>query len=78
MKTFFFKYGEWGIKIRLFILTSKNVNLISVKSAPKKGFSQKSGLPIEKLAVPEKLFFLGKPILGAIFTKVKCTFLKSV
>ncbi len=37
-----------------------------VKSAPKKSFAQKTD------------FFLAKTFLGALFTKVICTFLKSV
>jgi hypothetical protein len=38
----------------------KHVNLILVKSAPKKRFCQTIVMPIEKLKVPEKIIFLGK------------------
>ncbi len=44
----------------------KNVHMTLVKSAPKKSFSQKNQ------------FFWAKLFLGALFTKVMCTFLKSV
>ncbi len=47
----------------------KNVNLILVKSAPKKILSQKTILPIEN---PRENGW------AKLFTNVKCTFLKSV
>jgi hypothetical protein len=50
----------------------KNVHMTFVKSAPKKSVSQKNILPIENIGFWAKLF------LGALFTKVICTFLKSV
>ena len=53
----------------------KNVHMTLVKSALKKDFSQKTVLPIEK---SKKIGFSGKTFLGALFTKVLCTFLKSV
>ncbi len=46
-----------------------------VKSASKKSFSQKTILPIES---PKKSVFWAKLFLVALFTKVICTFLKSV
>jgi hypothetical protein len=49
-----------------------------VKSAPKKNFSQKTNLKIENLLKSQKIDFLGIPFLGALFTKVICTFWKSV
>jgi hypothetical protein len=53
----------------------KNVYLILVKNAPKKSFIQKTILLIE---VPENWFYWAKLFVGALFTKVKCIFLKSV
>jgi hypothetical protein len=49
-----------------------------VKSAPKKSFSQKTILPIENLPSPKKSVFWAKLFLGAFFTQVIYTFLKSV
>jgi hypothetical protein len=46
-----------------------------VKKAPKKSFSQKTILPIDIL---KKSVFGAKLFLGALFTKVIGTFLKSV
>jgi hypothetical protein len=63
MKTF--KYDEWDIKNPSLHSDFKNVYLVPVKSAPEKSFSQNS-------------FFRAKLFLGALFTKVKCSFLKSV
>jgi hypothetical protein len=54
----------------------KNVHMTIVKSAPKKSFSQKTILPIENWKVLKNRFF-GQIFLGALFTKVICTFLKS-
>jgi hypothetical protein len=57
----------------------KNVHMTLVKSAPKKSFGQKTVLPIENLSyVLKKSVFWLKLFLGALFTKVICTFLKSV
>jgi len=47
----------------------KNVHMTFVKSAPKK---------TQLKICPKKIGFLGKTFLGALFTKVICTFLKSV
>jgi len=44
--------------------------IILVKSAPKKSFNQQIVSPIKKLA--------GQNFFGALFNKVRCTFLKSV
>jgi hypothetical protein len=66
LKTFFSLNMANGVsKNPTFHTDFKNVNLIIlIKSAPKQNFSQKTVLP--------KLF------VGALFTKVKCIFLKSV
>jgi hypothetical protein len=45
-----------------FRIDFKNVHMTLVKSAPKKSFSQKTTLPIEK-----KIDFLGKTFLGKTF-----------
>ncbi len=49
----------------------KNVHMTFVKSVPKKSFAQKTDFSIAKI-----VFWL--KLLGALFTKVICTFLKSV
>jgi hypothetical protein len=54
----------------------KNEHMTFVKSAPKKSFSQKTILPIEK--VLKISVFWAKLFLGALFTKIICTLLKSV
>jgi hypothetical protein len=49
-----------------------------VKSAPKKSFAQKTDfLRLGKIFISKKVFWQ-KLFLGALFTKVICTFLKSV
>ncbi len=50
----------------------KNVNMTFVKSAPKKSFAKKNDFSISRI-----VFWL-KHFLGALFTQVICTFLKSV
>jgi hypothetical protein len=56
----------------------KNVYLITVKSSPKKVVAI-TILPIQNLPeVPENSVLGAKFYLGALFTKVKCTFLKSI
>ncbi len=54
-------------KISLFHTDLRNVRLILVKSAPKKSFSKKTVLPIEK--VPEKSFFWAKIFCVCTFYK---------
>jgi hypothetical protein len=48
-----------------------------VKSAPKKGFAQKNDFFRGKFSIGNIVFWL-KLFLDALFTKVICTFLKSV
>jgi hypothetical protein len=50
-----------------------------VKSAPKKSFAQKTDFfrTLGKFSIDKIVFWL-KLFLGALFTKVICTFLKSV
>jgi hypothetical protein len=61
-------------KIRLF----KNVQMTFVKSAPKKNVAQKTDFfGLRQISI-DKIVFLAKTFLGALFTKVICTFLKSV
>jgi hypothetical protein len=54
----------------------KNVHMTSVKSAPKKNFAQKTDF-FRTFSIGKIVFWL-KLFLGALFTKVFCTFLKSV
>jgi hypothetical protein len=56
----------------------KNVHMTLVKSVRKKSLSQKTILPIENLLSPKISVFWVKLFLAALFTKVICTFLKSV
>ncbi len=63
-KLFFFKYGQLGIKKSIFHTDLKNVNLIIVKSAPKKLLARKTVLPIEE--VPKKSF-LGQNLFWVHF-----------
>jgi hypothetical protein len=56
----------------------KNVYLKIVKSAPKKMESKNYFANLKFARSRRKFGFVGKFDLGALFTKVKCTFLKSV
>jgi hypothetical protein len=55
MKTFFFKFGEWGIKKSVFHTDFTKINLFLVKSAP-------------KTILARKIVFLGETFLGSRFT----------
>ncbi len=57
----------------------KNVHMTFVKSAPKKNFAQKTDFfsDLGKFSIGKIVFWL-KLFLGALFTRVICTFLKSV
>ncbi len=56
----------------------KNVHMTIVKSAQKKVLAKKLFYQLKICLSPKKIGFLGRTFLGALFTKVICTFLKSV
>ncbi len=76
-KLFFFDLVEWGIK-KSFHTDFKNVHLTFVKSAPKNSFAQKPIiLDLGKCSIGKIVFWL-KLFFGELFTRVICTFVRSV
>ncbi len=70
MKTFFYKYGEWGIKKSVLSFWFQKCKFHLSKKCTKKSFCQKLFCQLKHWPSPS--------FLCALFTKVKCTFLTSV
>ncbi len=61
-----------------FLTDFKNVHMTFGKSAPKKVLAKKPFYQLKICEVLRKICFWATLFLGALFTKVICTFLKSV